>query len=469
MTTPICRCRVLYLGSAVSHITKDGLQGLQEPLRVLYPGRDTFNTTGIDSWLSVWSNGILLENVDKYMRQMTRFFPIESLYYCAAIRNVVVQDIGGDKVETFLPLDSLFVRQANSKHPPLFACILRRTTKMTALECHAFICKKDAAANAIVRCCFHAYTDNIQARQLEESPHHLETRRSLSISGLDTFQRVEDWRYETIDKGYFSVLKSRPASRTGREMCKLWMGSASSQQEVMYSDNTGTVSSGKSLGNNPFLTLSPNVVSIPGKEIKSKAMIKKLFKPKKKEDSESTTIVTKGMLHGPSLITVPSGTSHSESGLYTERRRKEKEQIPIPPTKDPTFLSSARPITLTASYQPGTFPYESYFLQHYGTAPRPPKVFQKKTKGGKEKTLLELPFNTGIYRKKGHINERAFSFSICEEHRSRSNSLANFLSFFEGSGDSSDYCDNTSISYQTRDKRCLKLSQMVKSLELKEN
>ena len=35
--TPICRCRVLYLGSAVPHVTKDGLQGIQEPLKELYP------------------------------------------------------------------------------------------------------------------------------------------------------------------------------------------------------------------------------------------------------------------------------------------------------------------------------------------------------------------------------------------------------------------------------------------------
>lgn len=36
-STPICRCRVLYLGSSVPHQTKDGLQGIQEPLQELYP------------------------------------------------------------------------------------------------------------------------------------------------------------------------------------------------------------------------------------------------------------------------------------------------------------------------------------------------------------------------------------------------------------------------------------------------
>ena len=63
--TPICRCRVLYLGSSVPHVTKDGLQGIQEPLKELYPEDGALGAKGIDSWLSVWSNGFLLENVDE--------------------------------------------------------------------------------------------------------------------------------------------------------------------------------------------------------------------------------------------------------------------------------------------------------------------------------------------------------------------------------------------------------------------
>jgi hypothetical protein len=35
------------------------------------------------------------------------------------------------------------------------------------LECHTFICKREAAANALVRCCFHAYADNSYAKQVE--------------------------------------------------------------------------------------------------------------------------------------------------------------------------------------------------------------------------------------------------------------------------------------------------------------
>lgn len=39
--------------------------------------------------------------------------------------------------------------------------------------------------------------------------------------------------------------------------------------------------------------------------------------------------------------------------------------------------------------------------------------------------------SSGIYKKKGHMNERAFSYSIRQEHRSRSNSLSN-LAFENG-------------------------------------
>lgn len=167
-STPICRCRVLYLGSAVPRQSKDGLQGIQEPLRSLYPSEGTVGAKGIDSWLSVWSNGILLENVDENLKEITRFFPIESLHYCAAVRQVLIPERDNNNPDPkFLPLDSPFARMPRSHHPPIFAAILRRTTGIKVLECHAFICKREAAANALVRCCFHAYADNSYARQLE--------------------------------------------------------------------------------------------------------------------------------------------------------------------------------------------------------------------------------------------------------------------------------------------------------------
>lgn len=177
ITSPICRCRVTYLGSSVPHITKDGLQGIQEPLRELYPDKMAIDSAnaGIDSWLSVWSNGILIENVDETGKEVKRFFKIDALHYCAAVKYVplAIQSnmnpystmSNGNSLPKFLPLDSPHARQPNS-NPPIFASILRRTTGIKVLECHAFICKREAAANALVRCCFHAYADTMYAKQI---------------------------------------------------------------------------------------------------------------------------------------------------------------------------------------------------------------------------------------------------------------------------------------------------------------
>jgi hypothetical protein len=59
---------------------------------------------------------------------------------------------------------------------------------------------------------------------------------------------------------------------------------------------------------------------------------------------------------------------------------------------------------------------------------------KSKSKSSSKNDSGGSPFNTGIYRKKGHLNERAFSYSIRQEHRSRSyGSLAN-LQFANDSG-----------------------------------
>uniref|UniRef100_T1K019 PID domain-containing protein n=1 Tax=Tetranychus urticae TaxID=32264 RepID=T1K019_TETUR len=261
-TTPICRCRVMYLGSSVPRGTKDGLQGIQEPLRDLYPesGRVDYASAGIDSWLSVWSNGILIESVEASRCEVEKFFPIECLHFCSAVRYVVMSSVSDhntnemtltkvsgtlakvnspssqqsittsssdtstgsitppnkinvnsstmdnghdgknyDKVVKFLPLDSPFFRYADNSHLPLFAAILSRTTGIKVLECHAFICRHESAANALVRCCFHAYADAMYAKQIEENPYchigsgascvgdrsSLASKRSVSVEKLD--------------------------------------------------------------------------------------------------------------------------------------------------------------------------------------------------------------------------------------------------------------------------------------------
>ncbi|XP_055327961.1 uncharacterized protein LOC129581098 [Paramacrobiotus metropolitanus] len=175
MAVPLCRCRVLYLGCAVPKITKDGLQGIQDPLKDIYPEGGAADVTGIDAWLSVWSNGLLLEYLDSMGLTVTKFMPIETLHYCAAVRYVEVTAISAStpisEVVTmrFFPLDH-HQAAASPHHPPLFSCIMRRTSGIKVLECHGFICKNEMAANALVRACFHAFSDSMHLRLYDFVP-----------------------------------------------------------------------------------------------------------------------------------------------------------------------------------------------------------------------------------------------------------------------------------------------------------
>uniref|UniRef100_A0A1I7Z1Q8 PID domain-containing protein n=1 Tax=Steinernema glaseri TaxID=37863 RepID=A0A1I7Z1Q8_9BILA len=183
--TSLCRCRVLYIGSSVPTITKDGLQGIQQPLLDRYPVNENTETKGIDSWLSVYSNGLLIEYVEGEKKTETAFFPISSLHYCAAVRYA---DVRGYAVEgggvRFLPLDSPFAQMPDSNHPPIFAAIFRRTHGVKVLECHAFICTNEKAANALVRCCFFAYTDSMMLK--DKRVPGLKAIKEASRSGTPT-------------------------------------------------------------------------------------------------------------------------------------------------------------------------------------------------------------------------------------------------------------------------------------------
>jgi hypothetical protein len=113
--------------------------------------------------------------------------------------------------------------------------------------------------------------------------------------------------------------------------------------------------------------------------------------------------------------------------------------------EEPIYMPhNARPLSPVASYQPGHFPHEAYYnQQQYATIDKANKHNNNKNKKGNSKkgkspksggtpivmssdsNAEDSEFGAGIY-KKGHINERAFSYSIRNEHRSRSyGSLSN--------------------------------------------
>ncbi|CAD5213897.1 unnamed protein product [Bursaphelenchus okinawaensis] len=192
MSVPLCRCRVLYIGSAVPTITKDGLQGIQQPLKEKYIGENGQELKGIDAWLSVWSNGILLEYVDGTKTVEHAFYPIQSLHYCAAVRYVQVNAFTLEAQGRFLPLDAPMAQHHanpnNPSHPPLFAAIFRRQTGVKVLECHGFICTSEHAANSLVRCCFHSYADTTYMRLNDKR----DKNRSRSESPIESEQQASE-------------------------------------------------------------------------------------------------------------------------------------------------------------------------------------------------------------------------------------------------------------------------------------
>lgn len=124
----------------------------------------------------------------------------------------------------------------------------------------------------------------------------------------------------------------------------------------------------------------------------------------------------------------------------TMQKNKKKQKH----VEEPIYMPSNRALSPVASYQPVNFPHEAYLMQHYATMESQGKQRKSREKSVEKSKLNkklaqsmnglddpnlgsdESPFNTGIYRKKGHLNERAFSYSIRQEHRSRSyGSLAN--------------------------------------------
>ncbi|KDR19999.1 hypothetical protein L798_05965, partial [Zootermopsis nevadensis] len=523
-STPICRCRVLYLGSAVPHVTKDGLQGIQEPLRELYPEQGALGARGIDSWLSVWSNGLLLENVDENHKKVTRFFPIDSLHYCAAVRYVLVPEkttSGTSQPATprFLPLDSPFARSPNPSHPPLFAAILRRTTGIKVLECHAFICKREMAANALVRCCFHAYADSSYARHIDGGStsvygtlrsHNAESQPIMATSRPSTQNQNG-----TLTSNATTTMSAGDdiSIYNGDENHKVWAGSSTgpvADREEIYGNYSGSTMRSARSGR-PRQMVTP-VTSPPPppptkedgkskKANKERARRKKMMGGSREElyplmngslvrgaaahpivngggmrssSSLSGTLIKGGtmpyqhhysngsMLRPSSAQPIPMNGYHPHPGPHqgpvmpimaaippaAGKKSKHHHHPPVA-IEEPIYMPSARPLSPIASFQPAHFPHEAYLMQQYANTTMDTK--QKKKSGkrdGKSSSkkvgplvngdsddssppppiivVEESPFNTGIYRKKGHLNERAFSYSIRQEHRSRSyGSLAN--------------------------------------------
>jgi len=146
----LARCRVLYLGSAIPLETAVGIESIQTPCRDRFANNvdGDQRASGIDSVLSVYSSGLMLQYAAD--SSSTTWFPIQTLHVCAAVKAV-----SGSGPLRFVSLDTTAAQRSNN--PPMFAAIMRRTKGIKVLECHVFICKSTQAAMALVQACTHAF------------------------------------------------------------------------------------------------------------------------------------------------------------------------------------------------------------------------------------------------------------------------------------------------------------------------
>lgn len=155
---PLVQCGVLYLGTAPASVGLRSIESIQEPFSHRYPVDGTNTVRGIDAILSVYHNGIQLA----FTRQpyAVIFFPISSLVYCASLRFTIVESDRSNVTShvdwRFMPLDSL--PNSDSKHPPLFCAVIRRTQILEGDECHCFITKSADAAITLIQAISEIYS-----------------------------------------------------------------------------------------------------------------------------------------------------------------------------------------------------------------------------------------------------------------------------------------------------------------------
>ena len=146
----LCKCRVLYIGSAVPLETATGLDAIQLPLRERYPVDDEAEIEGIDAELCVTSHDLQLSYVNQSDTVIQ--FPISSLTLCAAVRCLVTVDgTTGERMPSFVSLTNSKVRNADPNRPAIFTAITRRSQGLKVLECHGFVCASPRDALDLVK------------------------------------------------------------------------------------------------------------------------------------------------------------------------------------------------------------------------------------------------------------------------------------------------------------------------------
>lgn len=152
------------------------------------------------------------------------------------------------------------------------------------------------------------------------------------------------------------------------------------------------------------------------------------------------------MLHGPPPhhmgmpmqvpVMMPQQYATLQPSSSTKKNKKDKKSSGIPvgmPIVPPIYAYHHHHQGVGGITPP---PPQSVMAQSMIGEPRPLSMSSRKLAASMGNGLddsgnsgAESPGGTGIYRRKGHLNERAFSYSIRQEHRSRSHGSLASLQF----------------------------------------
>lgn len=153
----LTKCHVLFLGNSAPEETRKGLKALQQPLMKCYPVDHPSEVHGIDSWLTVFTSGVLLQLVGrKGENAPVIWFPIQNLHVAAAVKCINYVDAQGRRRKTeFIDINELAAQK--SSHPPLFSMIVRKTSGKKVLQCYSFLVKDEEPAVTLVDAARYAF------------------------------------------------------------------------------------------------------------------------------------------------------------------------------------------------------------------------------------------------------------------------------------------------------------------------
>nr|CAI5866680.1 unnamed protein product [Callosobruchus analis] len=214
---------------------------------------------------------------------------------------------------------------------------------MQVLECHAFICKREVAANALVRCCFHAYADSSYAKQVDTAGSIYGT---LASERLTSKEKIDEWKMSRSQSGSTltlnTITKDDVSIYNGDENHKVWAGS---QDHLDGSANGGVydtyaASTVSRPSARPRQVAGPVAVPPPPPPPQQQDKGKKKKKEGKSKKSSQSLSGSREDLY----YSMTNGKASSVAGSLA--RPRAMPPGPLPPGPQPIYIMAPHPGTL---------------------------------------------------------------------------------------------------------------------------